>query len=88
LGEHTVEANSIRVAGGLAHGNDLWDRCYGDLMAQVQHRLEQEVHRLGGHYAHVLEETIGSRHDDCTGEVWLHGGIEYLLLRRPKDRRR
>ena len=24
LGEHTVEANSMRVAGGLAHGGDLW----------------------------------------------------------------
>lgn len=86
LGEHTVEANSMRVAGGLAHGSDLWDQCYRDLMAQVHLRLDQEVHRLGGDYAHVLEETIGSRHDDRSGEVWLRGRINYLLLRRPRER--
>jgi hypothetical protein len=86
LGEHTVEADSMRVAGGLARGSDLWDRCYRDLMAQVQHRLEQEVHRLGGHYAHVLEETTRSRHDYSTGEVWLRGVVKYVLLRRPRDR--
>jgi len=83
LGEHTVEANSMRVAGSLAHRGDLWDQCYRDLMAQVHLRLDQEVQRLGGDYAHVLEETIGSRRDDCSGEVWLHGCIKYLLLRRP-----
>jgi len=86
LGEHTVEADSMRVAGSLARRDDLWDRCYRDLMAQVHLRLDQEVHRLGGDYAHVLEETIGSRHDDRTGEVWLRGCINYLLLRRPKER--
>ena len=82
LGEHIVEANSMRVAGDLAHRDELWDQCYRDLMAQVQLRLGQEVHRLGGDYAHVLDETIGSKHDDRSGEVWLHGRIKYLLLRR------
>jgi len=86
MGEHTVEANSMRVAGSLARRDDLWDQCYRDLMVQVHLRLGQEVHRLGGDYAHVLEETIGSRHDDRTGEVWLRGSIKYLLLRRPKER--
>jgi hypothetical protein len=85
LGEHTVEANSMRVAGDLAHGGDLWNQCYRDLMAQELLRLDQEVHRLGGDYAHVLEETIGSRRDDRTGEVWLRGCIKYLLLRRPRE---
>jgi len=86
LGEYSVEANSMRVAGGFAHGGELWDQCYADLMTQLHVRLEQEVHRLGGDYAHVLEETIGSKHDDRTGEVWLRGGIKYLLLRRPGER--
>ena len=86
LGEHTVEANSMRVAGSLARRDDLWDQCYRDLTVQVHLRLDQEVHRLGGDYAHVLEETTGSRHDDRTGEVWLRGCIKYLLLRRPKER--
>jgi hypothetical protein len=83
LGEHIVEADSMRVAGNLAHRDDLWDQCYRDLMAQVHLRLDQEVHRLGGDCAHVLDETIGSKHDDGSGEVWLHGRITYLLLRRP-----
>jgi hypothetical protein len=82
VGEHTIEANSMRVPGTLAHRDDLWDQCHRDLMAQVHLRLAQEVHRLGGDYAHVLEETIASKHDDLAGEAWLHGCINYLLLRR------
>lgn len=83
VGEHIVEANSMRVTGNLAHRGDLWDRCYRDLMRGVHDRLRQEVHRLGGHYAHVLEEAIDSRHDDRSGDVWLRGRLKYLLLRRP-----
>jgi hypothetical protein len=86
MGEHTVEANSMRVAGGLTHGGDPWDQCYRDLMIQAHLRLGQEVHRLGGDYAHVLGEAIGSRHDDRSREVWLRGCITYLLLRRPGER--
>ena len=32
MDEHTVEANSGRVAGTLAHRDELWDRCYRELM--------------------------------------------------------
>ena len=35
-----------------------------------------------GEHTHVLDETIGSKHDYHTGEVWLHGRFTYLLLRR------
>jgi hypothetical protein len=52
-------------------------------MAQARTRLRQEVTRLGGHYAHVLDESIESRHDDKTGEGWLHGRFSYMLYRRP-----
>lgn len=83
LGEHIVEADSMRVTGNLAHRGDLWDRCYQDLMARLEDRLHQEAARVGGHYAHVLEESIDSRHDDRSGEVWLRGRLKYLLLRRP-----
>lgn len=85
LGEHIVEADSLRVTGSLAHRGDLWDRCYQDLMARLDERVRQETHRLGGQYAHVLEETLDSRHDDRTGDVWLRGRLKYLLLRRPAD---
>ena len=68
----------MRVIGNLAHRDELWDQCYRDLMARVHLRLGQEVHRLGGDYAHVLDETIGSKHDDRSGEVWLRGRLTYL----------
>ena len=83
VAEHVVEATSMRVKNSLAHRNELWDRCYDDLMAHVRDRVHQEVVRLGGDYAHVLEESIDSRHDDVSGEAWLHGRFSYLLLRAP-----
>lgn len=82
LGEHIVEARSKRVNGDLAHRNALWDECYDDLMACARDRLVQEVTRLGGHYAHVLEEFVESRRNDVTGESWLQGRFFYVLLRR------
>ena len=83
LGEHTIEATSGHVEGTLAHRDELWDKCYDDLMSEIRVRLEQEVRRLGGHYAHVLDEVIDSRHDDAKGETWLHGRLTYLLYRQP-----
>lgn len=83
LGEHTVEATSERVPSGLAHRDELWTRCHESLMEQASIRLEQELARLNGHYAHVLDEEIDSRHDDATGEHWLHGRFTYTLYRRP-----
>lgn len=83
VAEHTVEATSCRVPGNLAHRDELWNRCYDDLMAQTCVRLEQEVARLGGHYAHILDESVDSRHDEAVGEAWLHGSFTYTLYRRP-----
>lgn len=83
VAEHTVEANSLRVRGTLEHRNELWEQCYADLMTQLDDRLRQEVTRLSGHFAHVLDEAIESRRNDVTGEVWLHGRVTYSLLRRP-----
>jgi hypothetical protein len=82
MGEHTLEAASARVPGTLAHRDELWDRCYDDLMVQTRARLEQEIHRLGGDYAHVLGESVDSRHDEATGEAWLCGRFTYVLYRR------
>lgn len=79
MGEHTVEANSARVPGTLAHRSDLWDRCYQDLMTSAAHRLEAEIARLGGRYAHVHGESIGAMHDDVAGEAWLHGTFTYVI---------
>jgi hypothetical protein len=85
IAEHTVEANSPRVRGTLEHRGELWEHCYTDLMTQLGDRLRQEVARLGGQLAHVLDESIESRRDDASGEVWLHGTVTYSLMGRPTD---
>jgi hypothetical protein len=83
MSDHTIEVTSERVEGTLAHRDELWDRCYLDLMSQTRDRLTQEIARLGGHYAHVLDESVDSRHDDAKGEAWLHGRFTYMLYRDP-----
>ena len=87
MADHTLEAASSRVAGTIAHRDELWHRCYDELIANAESRLVQEVARLGGDYAHVHDETIDPRHDDAAGEAWLHGRFTYLLYRRPLDSR-
>ena len=81
IGEHTLEAVSGRVPGTLSHRDEIWDRCYEELMANTHDRLNQEIARLGGHYAHVLHESIDSRHDDAKNEAWLGGTFTYVLYR-------
>lgn len=81
LGEHVVEATSPRIAGRLARHDDIWHRCEADLMQVADHRLREEVARLGGRYAHVLEEVIEPKHDMKADETWLHGRFTYALYR-------
>jgi hypothetical protein len=83
MGEYTLEATSRHVAAGFSRADEEWGRCYGDLMTQARDRLEQEVARLGGHYAHVGEELISPQHDDRIGEAWLYGRFKYVLYREP-----
>jgi hypothetical protein len=82
MGEHVLEATSARVQGTLAHRDELWDRCYHGLLDNTHERFDQEIRRLGGDYAHVLDESIDSRRDPVTGEAWLHGRFTYMLYRR------
>jgi len=81
MGEHVVEATGARVAGSLAHRDELWNQRYEELMVLVRARIEQEVARLGGAYAHVLSESVDSKHDDLNGQAWLHGRFTYMLYR-------
>ena len=87
MGEHVLEASSARVPGSVAHRDELWDRCYADLMERSRARLKQEIDRLGGDCAHVLNESIDARRDDATGEAWLHGCFTYMLYRRSQAKR-
>lgn len=81
IDEHTIEAESVRVPGTLAHRDEVWDTCHADLMRRTVQRLEQEISRLGGDCAHVLSESIEPKHDGATFEAWLHGRFEYALYR-------
>jgi hypothetical protein len=81
MGEHVVEATSSRVADTIAHREELWTRCRDDLMSNTRERLQGEISRLGGRYAHILDESIDTRHNPATGEVWLHGRFTYMLYR-------
>ena len=81
IGEHTIEAISGRVPGTIAHRDELWTRCEDELMAETRRRLAEEIARLGGRYVHVRQESIDTRHDDTTGEAWLHGRFGYTLYR-------
>ena len=83
MGEHVLEATSNRVHDSLAGRDELWESCYQSLMANVDARLRQEIRRLRGDCAHVLNESIDSRHDAATGEAWLHGRYDYVLYRWP-----
>lgn len=83
MAEHTIEAQSLRVPGTLAHRDEVWDTCHADLMRRTVQRLEQEISRLGGDCAHVLSESIEPKHDGATFEAWLHGRFEYALYRTP-----
>jgi hypothetical protein len=85
LDEHVLEATSSRVRGSFAYRDEAWERCYRDLLEHTNTRLKQEIDRLGGHYAHVLYESILSRRDDATGEAWLQGRFTYMLYRRPSS---
>jgi hypothetical protein len=83
LGEHTLEATSSRVPGTLTQRGEEWDRCHQELMDLARDRFTQEMERLGGDYAHVLDESIEPRHDVRTNESWLRGRFTYVLYRRP-----
>lgn len=84
MGEHIIEAESRRVHNSLDRRDELWNLSYEDLMDRVRLRLEQEVARLGGDFAHVLDETVDSRRDERTSEAWLHGRFTYMLYGKHK----
>jgi hypothetical protein len=79
MGEHIAEAASARVPHTLAHRDELWKRCCEDLMVQARNRLKQEIARLGGDCAQVLDEHVESKYDVVRGESCLQGWFRYIL---------
>ena len=54
-----------------------------DLSPESRRAAEYAVSlaRLGGRYAHVLSESVDSKHDAVSCEAWLHGAFTYMLSR-------
>ncbi len=72
-----------RTSGSWAERDALWGRCYRSLTERAEARLAQEVARLGGSCAHVLDEQVTAKVDDATGAMWLIGVYRYVLYRHP-----
>ena len=81
MGEHVVEASSSHIPDTIARRDELWNQCEDELMANARHRIDEEIVRLGGRCAHVLQESIEPRHNACTGEAWMYGCFTYMLYR-------
>jgi hypothetical protein len=83
-GEHTVQATSEWVAQPGAKRDELWALCYENLMAHVNDRVAQEIKRLHGSCAHVLEEDIKPRIDNAQDRYRLEGTFTYVLYCGPQ----
>jgi hypothetical protein len=82
-GEHELTAESDRVHVSWADRDALWGRCHASLMRHARDRMIQEVERLGGSCAHVLEESVTAKHDETTDEFWLAGKFQFLVYVHP-----
>lgn len=78
---HVLEADSDRVTARYSQRDEIWAQCAESLRAHARERLQQEVTRLGGDYAHVLDEMIETRRHDPEDEAWLHGRYSWVLYR-------
>ncbi len=83
-GEHIVEADSPHLPLGSLH-DELWSRCADPLAQEATRRIEQEVRRLGGSCAHVVDEQIDPHTDYNSATTWLHGRYTIILYRHPAD---
>lgn len=84
-GEHEVEAESPHVHFDYGNRAAMWSKCYEPLMAEAEKRMAQEVLRLGGSCAHVLEEIVTAKTNDATSMFWLHGRFRYVMYTHPPE---
>lgn len=80
-GEHEVEAESPRVPYAYDGRQAMWSACYGPLLEEAERRIGQEVQRLDGSCAHVVDEVVTAKIDDAAGTFRLHGRFRYVLYR-------
>lgn len=84
-GEHEIDANSplVHYDSGSAR-QLLWGACYPQLLEAAETRMVQEVARLGGSCAHVVDEVITAKVDDANAGFSLHGRFRYVMYTHPR----
>jgi hypothetical protein len=83
-GEHEVEAESPHVHYDFGRREAMWSKCYGLLQEVAEERIRQEVLRLGGSCAHVVDEAITAKTDDAAALFWLRGRFRFVMYVHPK----
>jgi hypothetical protein len=81
VGEHSLEADGPRLPDTADNRAALWNQREESFALVVRVRIGQEVARLGGRFAHVLDEHIEIKRDAALGEAWMHGRYTYMLYR-------
>jgi bisphosphoglycerate-independent phosphoglycerate mutase (AlkP superfamily) len=81
--EHVVQARSAPVRYSSIDRDQLWGRCYPGLMEAAAHRVAQEVERLHGSCAHIVDEFVEPKINNATDEYWLEGRFTYVLYQHP-----
>ncbi len=83
-GEHELEADSapLHYDSSIAR-HALWGTSYPMLLERAEARMVQEVARLGGSCAHVVDEVISAKVDDANAMFSLHGRFRYVMYTHP-----
>ena len=80
-GEHFLDAASEKVPYHFDRRDQLWVECHPSLVSSVETRIDQEITRLGGRCAHIVDEDIEPSVNNGAGLYHLKGKFTYLLYR-------
>lgn len=78
-GEHDLEAESPHLHYELGDRQLMWSKCYPLLLEQAESRIRQELTRLHGSCAHVVDEQITAKVDDAQSLFWLRGRFQFVM---------
>jgi hypothetical protein len=78
-GEHEIEAESSQVHYDFGRRETMWATCYEVLQEQAAERIRQEVLRLGGTCAHVVDEAITAKTNDAEALFSLRGRFRFVM---------
>lgn len=82
-GEHEVEAESSHLHYDCGRREAMWATCYGLLQQAAEERIRQELRRLGGSCAHVVDEAVTAKTNDADAVFWLRGRFRFVMYVHP-----